>query len=193
MLEKLKSTDLFIHFLDLLLIIFLFYDIGFSLEEDYVNHKLVLLISIVLILIAFNLYKFLGSNFYPTVKKRSQYNLIILGAIILIDMVVIIIEYEGSFFTTFYEYRGILEYGLLLYYFIRLSFLMRLIYRLYFNPFILFVGSFLSIILIGTFFLMLPTATTAPINFEDALFTATSAVCVTGLLAVDTATQFTFF
>lgn len=193
MFEKLKSTDIFIHFLDLILIVFLFFDIGFSVEEDYVNHKLVLLTSIVVILIAFNLYKFLGSHFYPSVKKRSQYNLIILGAIILIDMVVVTIEYEGSFLTTFYEYRGILEYGLLLYYFIRLSFLMRLIYSLYFNPFILFVGSFLSVILIGTFFLLLPTATTAPISFEDALFTATSAVCVTGLLTVDTATEFTYF
>lgn len=193
MFEKLKITDLLIHFLDLLLIGFLFFDIGFSVEEDYMNHKMVVLISILVVLIAFNLYKFLGSHFYPSVKKRSQYNLIILIAVILIDMVVIVIEYEGNFFTTFYDYRGILEYGLLLYYFIRLSFLMRLIYSLYFNPFILFIGSFISIILIGTFFLLLPTATTAPISFEDALFTATSAVCVTGLLAVETATEFTVF
>ena len=40
---------------------------------------------------------------------------------------------------------------------------------------------------------MMPNATTEPISFVDALFTATSAVCVTGLIVVDTATRFTTF
>ena len=37
----------------------------------------------------------------------------------------------------------------------------------------------------------LPNATTTPITFVDALFTSTSAICVTGLIVVDTATRFT--
>lgn len=193
MFERLKLTDLAIHFLDLLLISFLFFDIGFSHNDNYVTHKLVLLPTIVLILIAFNLYKYYGKEFYPSVRKRSQYNLIILGSLVVINLVVVIFNYQDSFLHTFYTYRNLLEYGLLFYYFIRISFLMRLIYRLYFNPFILFVGSFIIVILIGTFFLMLPSATIEPISFEDALFTATSAVCVTGLLSVDSATQFTLF
>lgn len=61
------------------------------------------------------------------------------------------------------------------------------------NPAQLFVLSFLSIIIIGTFLLMLPNATHESISFIDALFTSTSAVCVTGLIVVDTGSYFTQF
>lgn len=59
------------------------------------------------------------------------------------------------------------------------------------NPAQLFIGSFLLLILLGAFLLMLPRATYGSISFADALFTSTSAVCVTGLIVVDTATFFT--
>lgn len=57
----------------------------------------------------------------------------------------------------------------------------------------LFVGSFLGLIAFGTAgLLMLPGLYTGPrLGFVDALFTATSAVCVTGLVVVDTGTYFT--
>jgi trk system potassium uptake protein TrkH len=54
------------------------------------------------------------------------------------------------------------------------------------------LSGFLFIILWGTFVLLLPQSTVAgSIPFIDALFTATSAVCVTGLTVVDTGTTFT--
>jgi Trk-type K+ transport system membrane component len=59
------------------------------------------------------------------------------------------------------------------------------------NPAQLFISSFILIILGGSILLMLPTATHEGISFIDALFTSTSAVCVTGLIVVDTATYFT--
>lgn len=59
------------------------------------------------------------------------------------------------------------------------------------NPAIIFVGSFFLLILIGTGLLMLPKATQHPINIIQALFTATSAVCVTGLTIVDVSQTFT--
>lgn len=59
------------------------------------------------------------------------------------------------------------------------------------NPALLFVFSFLFIIVFGTALLMLPNATYTGIGFTDAFFTSTSAVCVTGLIVVDTATHFT--
>ncbi len=65
--------------------------------------------------------------------------------------------------------------------------------RNYLNPAQLFIASFLLIILLGSFFLMLPNATHSGISFIDALFTSTSAVCVTGLIVVDTGTYFTTF
>lgn len=48
---------------------------------------------------------------------------------------------------------------------------------------------------IGTFLLSLPAATAdgAPLHWLDALFTATSAMCVTGLTVVDTGTHFSLF
>jgi trk system potassium uptake protein len=61
------------------------------------------------------------------------------------------------------------------------------------NPAQLFILSFLIIIFIGSLLLMLPNATYTQISYLDALFTSTSAVCVTGLIVVDTATHFTLF
>lgn len=61
------------------------------------------------------------------------------------------------------------------------------------NPAQLFVASFMIIILLGTLVLMLPNATYEGISFIDALFTSASAVCVTGLIVVDTGNYFTEF
>lgn len=61
------------------------------------------------------------------------------------------------------------------------------------TPSRLFVGSFALLVLLGTLgFKTLPGLYTGePLSWLDALFTATSAVCVTGLIVVDTATYFT--
>ncbi len=57
------------------------------------------------------------------------------------------------------------------------------------------VLSFLLIILIGTYLLQLPMATVReePIALIDALFTATSATCVTGLIVLNTGSDFSLF
>ena len=54
---------------------------------------------------------------------------------------------------------------------------------------------FILVILIGALLLTLPIATTSgeSTNFLDALFTSTSAVCVTGLIVVDTGTYWNMF
>jgi trk system potassium uptake protein TrkH len=54
---------------------------------------------------------------------------------------------------------------------------------------------FVVIILIGALLLSLPAASkdNTRIPFINALFTATSALCVTGLATYDTYTQFTLF
>lgn len=55
-------------------------------------------------------------------------------------------------------------------------------------------AGYLLIILAGTLLLMLPASSRGrALPFFDALFTATSASCVTGLVLFDTATQFTLF
>ena len=55
------------------------------------------------------------------------------------------------------------------------------------------VGGFLAVILAGAVLLWLPASNQKPITFLDALFTATTSVCVTGLVTVTPATQFTLF
>lgn len=61
------------------------------------------------------------------------------------------------------------------------------------NPAQIFILSFLFIILLGSFLLVSPNATYNGITYLDALFTSTSAVCVTGLVVVDTGTHFTLY
>ncbi|WP_207795792.1 TrkH family potassium uptake protein [Sphingobacterium haloxyli] len=63
----------------------------------------------------------------------------------------------------------------------------------FYNPAQLFISSFLLLIMAGTCLLKLPWALHQPLSWIDALFTSTSAVCVTGLIVVDTATHFTFW
>ncbi|MCM1113955.1 MAG: TrkH family potassium uptake protein [Clostridium sp.] len=54
--------------------------------------------------------------------------------------------------------------------------------------------SFIALILIGTFLLMLPISVkNGDVSFLDALFTATSASCVTGLVVFDTFSKWTLF
>ena len=59
------------------------------------------------------------------------------------------------------------------------------------NPSLILASSFFLIILIGTGLLLLPRSTYNGISWVDALFTATSATCVTGLVSVDVPSTFT--
>jgi trk system potassium uptake protein TrkH len=62
------------------------------------------------------------------------------------------------------------------------------------HPGTIVLSSFLVTIGVGTFLLLLPASTVSgKISFIDAIFTATSAVCVTGLIVVDTGSYFTLF
>ena len=63
------------------------------------------------------------------------------------------------------------------------------------TPFRIIILGFAGIILLGTFILMLPISTVdgTATPFNEALFTATSAVCVTGLIVHDTATYWSVF
>lgn len=62
-----------------------------------------------------------------------------------------------------------------------------------FNPSQILLLGFTAIIGAGTILLKLPISTRHGISLVDALFTATSAVCVTGLIVKDTPVDFTLF
>ncbi len=63
------------------------------------------------------------------------------------------------------------------------------------TSFQIIILGFFSVIMIGSLLLMLPISTLdgQGATFSDAIFTATSAVCVTGLVVHDTATYWTMF
>ncbi|MEO0181709.1 MAG: TrkH family potassium uptake protein [candidate division WOR-3 bacterium] len=62
-----------------------------------------------------------------------------------------------------------------------------------FNPTKILIGGYAGIILLGALLLLLPWSRNGHLSPLDALFTSTSAVCVTGLIVKDTATFFTTF
>jgi trk system potassium uptake protein TrkH len=79
---------------------------------------------------------------------------------------------------------------------IRLTEVHRFLSALRVRPALILIGSFATLIAAGTGLLLLPAATAAgehDTTFMDAVFTATSAVCVTGLTVVETGGHFTSF
>ncbi len=67
--------------------------------------------------------------------------------------------------------------------------------KIHISSFQIIIFGFLSVILIGAFLLALPFSSASGewTSFSDALFTSTSAVCVTGLIVRDTATYWSLF
>ncbi len=72
---------------------------------------------------------------------------------------------------------------------------LRILVQDFMNSFRTILLGFLALILCGAGLLCLPaaTATHQSVPFLNALFTSTSAACVTGLVVYDTATQWSFF
>lgn len=102
-------------------------------------------------------------------------------------------------FDRFKHTHHFLETTLFLYGLITIYFIIRLLMEssnlktALLNPSILFAVSFILVIMTGTALLLIPDATHGNIEFVDALFTSTSAVCVTGLATVDVSAKFTGF
>lgn len=134
---------------------------------------------------------------YITLKKNIHGKVFIFDAVSLLIIIFIVFIHffsqEAHRQLTFLYNDNWLKFAILLT-FIREFAEQKVNYkRTLLNPAQLFIASFLIIILIGTFLLMLPNATYTEISFLDALFTSTSAVCVTGLIVVDTGSFFTQF
>lgn len=78
---------------------------------------------------------------------------------------------------------------------VKRNFVHRILDWVFKNPSRLIISSFLFVIFIGSILLFIPISTYSGhhLNYFEALFTAVSAVCVTGLIVTDTATTFTIF
>ena len=191
-MEKDSIFKLGYRFFDLIILTYLVFGFGYSINESYKEPRLWGLVAITLGLLAFNIYKF-KIKYYNRKDRRNIAiaNTIIIFSIILACSFIAIYNFNEHYLTVLQKIRPIIEGGLIFYFIIRLMILVRYVYEVYYNPAIVFVGSFFAIIFLGSFLLMLPNATSHGISFTDALFTSTSAVCVTGLIVLDTAKDFT--
>lgn len=189
-MEKDSIFKIIYRFFDLIVLTYIVFDFGYSIHEEYHTPKFIGLVLIAIALFAFNIFKYF---YYKTAgrKKVALVNSMIIGVLLLISLLISIANIDLHYLDVLRKIRPILEAGLIFYFIIRLMILVRYVYEVYYNPAIVFVGSFFAIIILGSFLLMLPNATTNGISFTDALFTSTSAVCVTGLIVLDTANDFT--
>lgn len=192
-LNNIKETTflkILYRFFDLFALTYVIFDFGVNIHRDYKEAKFFGLLIIVFALLGFNILKIFQ---YKVKSKRiiAKVNATIITIMIIVTTIIYLFNTHLSLFYLIKILIPIIEIGLIFYFIIRLMALVRIVYEKYNNPSIIFVGSFFILILIGAFLLMLPTATYQEISFTDALFTATSAVCVTGLNTLDTQLIFT--
>lgn len=188
-----KSESLFrtaVAYADLLVLFYIIFDLGFSANLEVTANKSLGLVIITFSLLVLNLARLRFSK-SEGVKKTARVSASINAIVLLVAAVVAALSTYDNQLEMLVAIRPVNETGLICYFIFRLLSLVRFVYEIYYNPAIVFVGSFFVIIIIGAFLLMIPSATTSEITFLNALFTSTSAVCVTGLIVVDTATEFT--
>lgn len=146
--------------------------------------------------LAFYIFKYLLLMFYSLHKieyiRKSWFECAII-VILLIHFITY--SFFGLDLFNFQQYENAYILGIQLYFFIimliEFSKASTLLGKFNFSPPVLLMSSFFILIVIGTILLSLPRMTTHPISFTDALFTATSASCVTGLTVLSTASDFT--
>ncbi len=189
--EKISKWMLFFSTLSMVLVV---YDFGFHQEpswQSFVNgaYGFVFLVFTILFLVrlAFHL------------PPKVSWGLFLTEALILALLILAtdlhyfhqkqLILQEG--WPGFFYSRYFIHALLISIFIIELSRSSLFLLRIRFNPSLLYLGSFFFLIIFGTGLLLLPRATYQGISFVDALFTSASAVCVTGLIVVDTATYFT--
>lgn len=189
-MEKESLLNYLYRFFDIIVLLFIVFDFGYDFDENYNSPHVIGLIILSFALLGFNLFKLIKYKFKSN-KKVALANIILISTVLFISLIVSFIHADFSYNYILQKIKPVLESGLILYFLIRLLVLVRHIYDIYFNPAIVFVGSFMILGLTGAFLLMLPSATTNGISFTNAIFTAISAVCVTGLAVVDTANDFT--
>lgn len=180
----------------LLLIVGVVYEHGFPLSATDISHLKILYKAVwIIFLIDVTLHIFLE---YKGTKKNFRKLAWILSWLLYLTLVPVIFhrpDEEGAILYV-WDFLGSKLYHIplvLLFSFLNLSNgLVRLLGRRT-NPSLILAVSFFVIILIGTGLLLLPRCTVEGVvlSWVDALFTSTSAVCVTGLVPVDVSATFT--
>ncbi|MEP0711742.1 potassium transporter TrkG [Algoriphagus sp.] len=172
----------------------LLYHLGYSINpQDQVTASILFNIFLVLIALGYLVRVLLVEKSYFPARVLLE----LLLSLVLITTALIRWEVFGSEISQqvldFNAHFHLVNALVIILFFIELSKFSLTVNKLKLSPSLVFILSFVVMILVGTGLLSLPEATTRDISFIDALFTATSAVCVTGLIVLDTAQDFTFF
>jgi trk system potassium uptake protein TrkH len=191
-----SSREKFSHYVDLfVLFIELFIFVNNLFELSYGFRPYVYQLGMILItLFGFELVIqfLLQPSPKPYIRKYWPHYLI-LGVLVYSYYRFSIIPRDARLFFIYSKlFLGAVEILLFIKFILQLGRLREIIGSFKVKPAQLIVVSFASIIIIGSFLLYLPYARPhgTQMRYIDALFTSTSAVCVTGLIVVDTGTAF---
>ncbi|MBL7898915.1 MAG: ATPase, partial [Crocinitomicaceae bacterium] len=163
------------------------YDLGFD-QDEWMTKTLMIIYAINYVL------AFIGIGILYAVKETRPLFKVWIFDFIYLFFVFFALRITLGFQIPFFSHPHTWMYLTSIFIFVREFSAIKINFsRQYLNPAQLFIASFLLIIIGGMLMLMLPNATYTGITPIDALFTSTSAVCVTGLAVVDTGTFYTTF
>lgn len=188
---KIKQILLRLPFaISFLTLFILLYDLGFNTLNDYqttLNNIYIVCLSIGMLAI---IRRYVDKDHHNSIGVR----IFDIFSVVLF-LFLIVFRWKPEHITHFYDSNAVIFFAVFLMVVREFSMLQLNLNKTRLNPAQLFIASFLLIIFIGAFMLSFPKATTTPGNLRyiDALFTATSSVCVTGLSTVDIGTEFTLF
>ncbi len=172
----------------------LFFDFGFVHTEELqyiLDHSYFLIVFLAVLATVFRYV-----NEPKRRRKKAVFIDLFLVALFLFVIVLRFLDNQSGYYEsyTFWIDKHLwIKFALIVSFFREFSERRLSFSRTVLNPAQLFIISYSALIFVGAFLLMLPNATTTSISFIDAIFTATSAVCITGLTVLDTATEFTLF
>lgn len=187
-----KISNALIPFIALLAVALIIYDFGF---HPFYTHEAILYRMLDLLLFSFKvvfLIRFISEWVEVKNLKAHLYNFLLVVLVFYLhnmEQKIVHIDTQANSDMLFHKlilYSGILFLGLT-----ETSGLLKYLYRRRQNTAFIFIVSFAIIIVGGALLLMVPKATIGGITPIDALFTSASAVCVTGLTVLNTATHFT--
>lgn len=184
-----RYLPLIIAFLSLAVLVL---DLGF--KHTPLQQKII--VGFFLVTIAFGAISVIFRYFFKSTRPRLKaipFDFVFIVFLGLVFLVHTRLLAEG-FFLSNYLYRTIWIYLSVLFIFIReFSEIEINLNSKKISPAQLFILSFFFIIIMGSLLLLLPNATNGNLSYINSLFTSTSAVCVTGLIVVDTGTFYTQF
>lgn len=186
-----RVLDIVLSIIGLLSFGLLIANFGFSLKEHHHNWVLLGFEGIVVVFVIQEIFRWvLASSWWESIKNRwleFGFSVILLTSLLSKGRIEDYIEPMTNLEINdiFLMYLGITQLILFSAQLVRFLRRFTLSAKLEFTPARIFVISFMFPIFIGTLLLKLPKASLTEISWLDALFTATSAVCVTGLTTFD--------